>query len=84
MSYDPKELESKSPAELQQRRSEIVAQLMLLPRTYEDAPTDMLQELAFITGSLRKKTAGPPKVAKASKRSPTPAATTDDLADLMN
>lgn len=83
MAYDPTELESKSPAELQQRRQAIVSELMLLPKTYEDAPTETLQELAFITGALRRKTAGPPKVARASKRSPTPAATTDDLADLM-
>lgn len=83
MSYDPKTLDALSPSELVQRRDEIVRQLSALPGQHKDAPTEILQELAFIYGALRRKTAGPPKVAKASKRSPTPAATISDLGDLL-
>lgn len=83
MSYDPSTLETKSPGELNQRRDEIVRELMSLPGQHKDAPTEILQELAFIYGALRRKTAGPPRVAKASKRSPAPAATVEDLGDLL-
>lgn len=84
MSYDPELLKSLSPAELEQRRRDIVGAMQKLPRTYHDAPTEMLQELAFITGSLRRKTAGPPKEAKRTKRSSGPAASLDDLDSMMS
>ena len=83
MSYDPTLLLALSPAQLEQRRREIVSEMALLPRTYKDAATEVLQELAFITGTLRRKTAGPPKEAKRSKRTAAPAASLEDLEGMM-
>ena len=85
MNFNPQELEGKSPAELQQRRAELVAQLQKLPNSYQDAPTELLQELAFLTGALRRKNSGPPKVAKVSKRTTTttPKASLKDLESLL-
>lgn len=82
--YDPLMLDAKSPSELIQRREEITRHLSSLPGQYADAPTELLQELAFIYGALRRKTSGPPKVAKATKRSSTPKATVDDLAGMLD
>lgn len=84
MSYDPQALETKSPAELHARRQEIVIEISGLPRKHDDAPTILLQELAFITGALRRKTAGPPKTARTSKRTVEPKLDTDVLAGLLD
>lgn len=72
-------LADKSPPELEARRREIVKSLTTTYRGYDDesVPLELLQELAAVTATLRRKTAGPPKVAKRSPNSPKP--TTDDL-----
>jgi hypothetical protein len=75
--YDPTILEAKSVSELQSRRAEILDQMRGQPLS--DAPTEVLQELAFIFTVMRRKTSGPPKVAKPSKRSTGPRMTVDDL-----
>lgn len=82
--YDPVVLDGKSPAELHARRQEIIVFIAGLPRQHDDAPTILLQELAYITGALRRKTAGPPKTAKASKRTVEPKLDTDVLAGLLD
>lgn len=84
MSFDPEILKGLSPAELEQRRGQIVSTMAKLPRSYTDAPTEMLQELAYITGALRKRTAGPPKATKPTKtRSTAPAMSLDDLDSML-
>ncbi len=52
-----------TPAELEQRRREIVMSLTTQYHGYDDpdVPLDLLRELAFITSTLRRKNAGPPK-----------------------
>jgi hypothetical protein len=80
--YDPSLLEAKSPAELQARRSEILDTMRDIP--LKDAPTELLQELAFIFTVLRRKTSGPPRVAKPSKRGAAPKGTVDDLMGLIS
>ncbi len=84
MSYDPSVLKDMTPAQLEQRRRDIVSDMQKLPRTYKDATTEVLQELAFISGTLRRKTAGPPKEAKRTKRSVGPSASIDDLDSMMS
>lgn len=84
MSYDPELLKSLSPAQLEQRRRDIIDEMRKLAAPLKDAPTELLQELAFITGTLRRKTAGPPKEAKRTKRSTAPAASIDDLDSMMS
>ena len=72
-------LAGKTPAELEQRRREIVKSLTEVYKGYDDpdVPAHVLHELAAITATLRRKTSGPPKVAKPrAKKSVT---TTDDL-----
>jgi hypothetical protein len=73
-------LEGKTPGELEQRRREIVQQLKSYPKGYDDpgVPIELLHELAAITATLRRKTSGPPKVAKKSK-TVTKTTSTDDL-----
>lgn len=78
--YDPKLLEVKSTAELQARRTEIID--VMKGKPLSEAPTEMLQELAFIFTVLRRKTSGPPRVAKPTKRNPT-VGTTDDIMDML-
>ena len=72
-------LAGKSPSELEQRRREIVKSLTEVFKGYDDpdVPSHVLHELAAITATLRRKTSGPPKVAKASRKKST--TTTDDL-----
>lgn len=84
MAYDPTLLQALSPAQLEQRRRELIAEIAKLPRSYKDAATEVLQELAFLTGTLRRKTAGPPKETKRTKRSNGPAASIDDLEGMMS
>jgi hypothetical protein len=80
--FDLKQLEVKSMAELQARRTEILDSMKGQP--LGDAPTEILQELAFIFTVLRRKTAGPPRTAKPSKRAPAPRGTADDLMDMLS
>jgi hypothetical protein len=55
--------EDLTPAELEQRRREIVLSLTTQYSGYDDpaVPLTLLQELAVITSTLRRKNAGPPK-----------------------
>jgi hypothetical protein len=75
------DLANASPGELEQRRREIVSSLTTKYTGYDDpeVPIELLQELAAITANLRRKTSGPPKVAKKSNGSKLPT-TLDDLA----
>jgi hypothetical protein len=72
-------LDGKTPAELEQRRREIVQSLTTQFKGFDDpdVPTTLLHELAAITSALRRRTSGPPKVAK--KTRVTKAVSTDDL-----
>lgn len=69
-------LDDKSPGELEARRRELVA---LAKGNVDDLSLDQLRELAAITSALRRRTAGPPKAAKAAKGAKKPKATMDDL-----
>lgn len=75
------DLANATPGELEARRREIVGSLTTRYRGYDDpeVPIELLQELAAITATLRRKTSGPPKVAKRSNGSKLPT-TLDDLA----
>lgn len=87
MSYDPKELQALQPAQLEQRRRDLrdeIAKLSINGTDLHLVPTEMLQELAFITGALRRRTAGPPKETKRTKRSTAPAATLDDIDAMLS
>lgn len=66
-----------TPAELEARRREIVYDLTHKYRGYNDpeVPLILLQELAIITSTLRRKNAGPPR-AKPTRK---PQATLDDI-----
>jgi len=66
--FDPSTLKDLSPVELHARRRSLVEAIAALPGGHEDATTETLQELAFITGAIRQKNAGPPKVTKPTKR----------------
>lgn len=66
--FDPTLLDSLSPIELHARRRDLIEKIAKLPGGHEDASTEVLQELAFITGAIRRKNAGPPKVTKPTKR----------------
>jgi hypothetical protein len=72
-------LDGKTPAELEQRRREIVSSLTTTYKGYDDpdVPTHLLHELAAITATLRRRTSGPPKVAKKTRVSKV--SSTDDL-----
>lgn len=72
-------LQDRTPTELEARRREIIAFLQTQPRGFDDpnVPLEILQELAAVTAILRRKSAGPPKVAKRASKTP---ATLDDLA----
>lgn len=69
-----------SPAELENERGRMIQSMLDIYKTYDnpDIPEELLTRLAFITGSLRRKTAGPPKATKPS-RVKSSAATVDDL-----
>lgn len=66
--FDPSTLDALSPIELHARRRDLIEQIAALPGGHEAASTETLQELAFITGAIRRKNAGPPKVTKPTKR----------------
>lgn len=78
-------LADKSPAELEERRRQIVTQIAAAPKGYDDPsiPMELLTELSVVTAMLRRKTAGPPKTAKPSKRGNGPKLSIDDLASLI-
>ena len=62
-------LADKSPSDLEFIRREIIAKLNTEYKGFDDpeVPMDLLNKLAVVTSSLRRKNAGPPKVAKPSK-----------------
>lgn len=62
-------LGSLSPMELEARRREIVASAK---GDYEALSVEFLQELAFIVSTLRRKNAGPPRVARVAGSKPKP------------
>jgi hypothetical protein len=72
-------LGDKSPQDLEAIRREIVAKLTTEYKGYDDpeVPMDLLNRLAVVTSSLRRKNAGPPKVVKTPKASK--AKSTDDF-----
>lgn len=69
-----------TPSELEQRRRDIVLSLTTKYKGYDDpeVPVEVLHELAFITQTLRRKNAGPPKV----KRAPASAKSKPTIDDL--
>jgi hypothetical protein len=66
------------PMRLEARRREIVLSLTTVYRGYDDpeVPMELLRELAFITSTLRRKQAGPPR---AKRPSTTKTLSIDDL-----
>lgn len=74
-------LGDKTPAELEQRRRAIITSLTTTYKGYDDpnVPESILQELAVITGALRRKNAGPPKKAKEEPKTPKGKKTIDDV-----
>lgn len=74
----PDTSDTRSPAELEARRREIVYALTHQYRGYDDinVPIPLLQELAIITSTLRRKNAGPPRRPAAA---PKKIYTVDDL-----
>lgn len=71
--------DTRSPSELEARRREIVHSLTHQYKGYDDAnvPLPLLQELAIITSTLRRKNAGPPREKRTT--APKRIATVDDL-----
>jgi len=81
------ELLDKSPSELEQRRTQICAQIKAFPKGYDDpdVPPDLLHELVVITSTLRRRNAGPPKVQKPTKKASTaPKTTASDLKAMLD
>lgn len=72
-------LSDKSPSELEAMRRELIATMTTEYKGYDDpeVPMDLLNRLAVITSSLRRKNAGPPKVSKTPKASKEKASTED-------
>lgn len=68
-----------NPAELEARRLAIIHKMTHEFKGYNDpkVPMAMLQELAVLTSTLRRRNAGPPKARSAAPRKP--AATLDDI-----
>lgn len=73
-------LDDKTPSELEARRRDIIVTMKKFPLGYDDpgVPEELLQELAVVTSTLRRKNAGPPKEKKASTKGPK-ALSADDL-----
>lgn len=69
----------RTPAELEARRREIVHIMTHQYKGYDDVnvPIPLLQELAIITSTLRRKNAGPPREKRVS--APRRVGTIDDL-----
>lgn len=72
-------LEGKSPSDLETLRREIIAKLNTEYKGYDDpdVPMDLLNTLAVVTSSLRRKNAGPPKEPKKTKGPSVKAQTND-------
>jgi len=79
-------LENKSPGELEQRRRDIVLELQTKYTSYDDPniPITLLHELSVITSTLRRKTAGPPKEAKAKTSTRKTSVPKSSIGDLMS
>ena len=79
------DLQGKEASELEARRREIVSKIAAMPKRYDDpdVPMELLQELALITGKLRRKTSGAPKEAKPTKRGSGPKMSLNDLANIV-
>lgn len=75
-------LEGKTPQELETRRREIITDLSTKYKGPDDeaVPLALLQELAAVTASLRRKNAGPPKKAKEPKA---PKGAKKDINDIL-
>jgi hypothetical protein len=84
--FDPSTLDTFSPVELHARRRTLVEEIAALPGGHEAATTETLQELAFITGAIRRKNAGPPRTTKPTKRGADdrPKPTASDIDALIN
>ena len=68
-------VDSLSPQQLEARRREIVDSAR---GDYENLSTEMLQELSYISSTLRRRTAGPPKTPRVAGSKPKPT-----IADLI-
>lgn len=66
----PAQAEAPNPAQLEQRRREIVLSLTTRYQGYDDpeVPLDLLRELAFICSKLRRKNSGPPSTKRNGAR----------------
>lgn len=73
--------ENKNPIELENRRRELTGLMTTKYRGYDDPslPEEILTELAVITMMLRRKTAGPPKVATVAGKKVSRKAVLSDL-----
>lgn len=73
-------LDGKNPQELEALRRQIITTMTTDYKGYNDpeVPIELLNQLAVITGTLRRKNAGPPKADKKPKAA-TVKATTDDF-----
>lgn len=67
-------MDALTPVELENRRRALVAKA---EGNFDNLTPQDLHELAVIASQLRKRTSGPPKVAKAPKVGKTPLSTTD-------
>lgn len=67
-------LETLTPSELESRRRDIIRELQSDFRGYDDptVPLPLLQELAAVTSTLRRRNAGPSKTPKLKRTSTKP------------
>lgn len=74
-------LSTKTPMELEERRRAIIDDFRTKYKSYDDPniPDALLNELAVITGTLRRKNAGPPKAEKKPKATSSKKMNTDDF-----
>lgn len=80
------DLSDKTPGELEQRRRAIVKSLTTDYRGYDDenVPRELLQELAVVTATLRRKNSGPPKKVKVPSEKSSKPKTVNEVLDLLN
>lgn len=72
------DLASKSPEELENERRVLTAKIRTdYAGKLSEVPENILQRLAHITGTLRRRASGPPKVARAAGKKAKP--TIDDV-----
>lgn len=81
LEYSGPDLSSLTPSELEQRRRDIVLSFQTQYRGVDDPtiPMDLLHQLAFITTTLRRRNAGPPKVKRTPAAKGGRVGTVDDL-----